>query len=63
MDRKEAEKALLKYMETEERSWFESLTDPKIEFIQEDDNGFVFSVEGCEIGILKDSGRGIILPG
>ena len=50
-------------METEERSWFESLTDPKIEFIQEDDNGFVFSVEGCEIGILKDSGRGIILPG
>ncbi len=62
MTREEAEIALQKQLEVSMNDWFRSLPDPRIQFVEEGDGDFVFSVGGCEFGVFKDTGNVAPLP-
>lgn len=62
MTQQEAEQAVKADLEKHNRDWFESLPEPRIKFMGEDENSFFFDVDGCEIGVFKDTGIVVVLP-
>ncbi|MBQ7252651.1 MAG: hypothetical protein IJS32_08635 [Kiritimatiellae bacterium] len=62
MDRQEALKILNKYLETEEREWFEPGKKHEIELCNERADGFYFLVDGTEFCVFKQDGRVEIPP-
>lgn len=62
MTRQEAEQAVKEDLGKHNREWFESLPEPRIKFMEEDEDSFFFDVDGCEIGVFKDTGIVVVLP-
>lgn len=62
MDSQEALKILTKYLETEERDWFDSEEQHEIELFKERADGFYFLVDGTEFCVFKQDGMVEIPP-
>lgn len=63
MTRQEAEQAVKEFVKQEKREGDELLDASRIDFEEEDDRCFYFFSGDCEIGVFKETGEVVVVPG
>ncbi len=63
MTRQEAEQAVKEFVKQEKREGDELLDASRIDFEEEDDRCFYFLSGDCEIGVFKETGEVVVVPG